>query len=120
MKRWLIRLYPRWFRDRYGDEIAELLARSTHRTGDSLNVAFHAILLRTEKLMNHSIRRLADLFVVAAAFGLGFVLNDLEHGVVEIPDHWWSSFAAVVAMASVAARAALALVHTRRRRSTTT
>ena len=108
MKRWLLRLYPAWFRDRYGDEIADSLARSTHRTRDSLNVALHAVLLRTEMLMNHSIRRLADLFVVATAFGLGFVLNDLEHGVAEIPHHWWSSLAVLVTVASVAVRGILA------------
>ena len=107
MKRWLLRLYPAWFRDRYGDEIADSLARSTHRTRDSLNVALHAVLLRTEMLMNHAIRRLADLFVVAAAFALGYVLNDLERGVAEIPHHWWSSLAVLVTVTSVAVRGIL-------------
>jgi hypothetical protein len=42
MTRWLLRLYPRWFRDRYGDELADLLADSTHPLGDVLNIAVHA------------------------------------------------------------------------------
>jgi hypothetical protein len=42
MTRWLLRLYPRWFRDRYGGEFADLLAAPTHRRRDVFNIIVHA------------------------------------------------------------------------------
>ena len=44
MTRWLLRLYPSWFRGRYGDEIAE----SDHRARDVVSVAAAALRLRWE------------------------------------------------------------------------
>jgi hypothetical protein len=60
MTRWLLRLYPRWFRDRYGDELADLLANSTHRPGDVLNIAVHAGRLRWDSAMSRPLRLVAD------------------------------------------------------------
>ncbi len=46
MTRWLLRLYPKGFRERYGDELTELMNRSDHRRRDAVNVAVHASRLR--------------------------------------------------------------------------
>jgi hypothetical protein len=64
--------------------------------------------------MERPLLRLADGLVVASAFSLGYVVNDLQAGVAEVPHHWWSSLALVVAVISIAARAALASVYTRK------
>jgi hypothetical protein len=117
MTRWLLRLYPRWFRDRYGGELAELLADPTHRRRDSLNVVVHASRLRLEYIMSRPLRLVADVFVIIAVFGLGYVINDLEHGVTEIGRHWWSSIALVAAGLSIGVRSAVGIVHARRGQS---
>jgi hypothetical protein len=116
MTRWLLRLYPRWFRERYGDELAELLASSTHRLRDVLNVAVHAGQLRWEIVMSRRIRYLADAVVLVTVFGLGYIVNDLEDGVTEIGRHWWSSIALVVTVLSIGGRTAADIIDTRRGR----
>ncbi len=113
MTRWVLRLYPRWFRDRYGDELADLLADSDHRLGDVLNIAVHAARLRWESVMSRPLHLVADAVVVIAMFGFGYIVNDLEDGVTEIGRHWWSSLAVVVAVFSIGARAALAIIDSR-------
>ena len=113
MTRWLLRLYPRWFRDRYGDELADLLADSTHGLGDVVNIAVHAGRLRWESAMSHPLRLVADAVVLITVFGLGYIINDLDDGVTEIGRHWWSSIALVVAVLSIGARTALDIIETR-------
>lgn len=115
MTRWLLRLYPPWFRDRYGDELAELIARSDRRGRDALNLAVHAGHLRWEKLMIRPLRHVANAVVVITVFGFGYTVNDLQGGITEIPRHWWSSFALGITVLSIAARAALELSEARRR-----
>jgi hypothetical protein len=115
MTRWLLRLYPKPFRDRYGDELAEFIADSNHLARDVINIAAHAIRLRLETLMRiRPLRHLANAFVVATAFVLGYVVNDLEGGVTELGRHWWSSIALVLIALSIAARAAIEIVDARR------
>jgi hypothetical protein len=116
MTRWLLRLYPRWFRERYGDELAELLAGSSHRLRDTVNVTFHAGQLRWETVMSRPIRYLADAVVFVTVFGLGYVVNDLEDGVTEIGRHWWSSVALVVTVLSIGGRTAADIIDTKRGR----
>ena len=118
MTRWLLRLYPRWFRDRHGDELADLLADSTHRRGDVLNIAVHAGRLRWESAMSRPLRLLADAVVLITVFGLGYIINDLEHGVTEIGRHWWSSIALVVTVLGIGTRTALDIIETRHGRPT--
>ena len=114
MTRWLLRLYPVWFRDRYGDELADLVARSDHRLRDVVNVAVSACRLRWENRMTRPLRQLANAFVIVTVFVLGYVVNDLEHGISEIGHHWWSSIALVITVLAIAGRAAIETVHRRR------
>jgi hypothetical protein len=119
MTRWLLWLYPAWFRDRYGDEIEALLADSDHRFRDLVNVAVAAVRLRWENYMSRPLRDLADAFVVVTVFGLGYAVNDLEHGMSEIGRHWWSSIALVVTVAALVARGAIEALDRRRERPPT-
>jgi hypothetical protein len=114
MIRALLRLYPRWFRDRFGAEVAELLERSPHRLRDALNVAAHAAQLRSESLMTRPLRHLADFVMLTTTFGLGYLVNDLENGITEIARHWWSAFALVLAVGAIAARATISTLDARR------
>ncbi len=109
MRDWLWRLYPAWFRERYGDELADLLARSDHRARDVVDVAVHAGQLRWEHLMIRPLRLFANIAVVVTVFVFGYTLNDLEGGIAEIPRHWWSSAALGLTMLSIVARAAIDL-----------
>jgi hypothetical protein len=114
MTRWLLRLYPKHFRDRYGDELAELFSRSDRQTRDVLNVIAHAGRLRMETLMIRPLRHVLNALVVVTVFVLGYVVNDLQDGVTEVGRHWWSSLALVATLVVVAARAAIEVVEARR------
>ena len=114
MIRWLLRLYPKQFRDRYGDELVELIERSDHPRRDAVDVALHAGRLRLETLMTRSLRHLLDVVVVVAVFGLGYAVNDLQGGITEILRHWWSSFALVFTALAITARFGFDVVAGRR------
>ena len=118
MTRWLLRLYPAWFRDRYGDELAELITRSDRRARDALNLAVHAGRVRWETLMIRPLRHIANAAVITTVFGFGYAVNDLHSGITEIPRHWWSSLALGITMLTVAARACLGTLESRRRSPT--
>jgi hypothetical protein len=119
MTRWLLLLYPRRFRDRYGDELAELIVRSDHPRSDAINLAVHASRLRLEAVMTRPLRHVLNAVVLLTAFALGYAVNDLQDGVTEVPQHWWSSLALVVLVLAIAARAARYLAEDRRRQSST-
>ena len=116
MTRWLLRLYPSRFRDRYGDEIADLLADSDHRARDVINVAVAALRLRWETDMTRPIRHLADAFVILTVFILGYAVNDLQHGIGELGRHWWSSMALAITVVALVVRGTIEAVHRRRDR----
>ena len=119
MTRWLLRLYPKRFRDRYGDELVELINRSDHPRRDAVNVVVHASRLRLETLMVRPLRHLLNVLVVVAVFVLGYVVNDLQGGFSEVHHHWWSSFALVVTALAIAARFAVDVVAGRRQQPPT-
>lgn len=114
MTRWLLRLYPAWFRDRYGEEVVDVLATSDRRLRDVINIAVAAVRLRWEDRMTRPLRHLADAFTVVSVFILGYVVNDLEHGIGEIGRHWWSLFALVVTVVALIARAVIETMYRRR------
>jgi hypothetical protein len=116
MIRWLLLLYPAWFRDRYGDELADLVARSDHRRCDMVNVASAACRLRWENRMTRPVSHLANAFVVITVFVLGYVVNDLEHGISEIGRHWWSASVLVTTVLALSGRTAIESLHRRRDR----
>jgi hypothetical protein len=114
MTRWLLRLYPKAFRERYGDEVLEMINRSDHPRRDALNVAVHASRLRLQTLITHPLRHLLDVIVVLAVFDLGYTVNDLHGGVSEVHHHWWSSFALAVTALTITARLAVDVIANRR------
>ncbi len=116
MTRWLLRLYPVWFRDRYGPEITDVIARSDHRFRDVVDVIVHAGQLRWRDFMSHLPRHVASSAVIIAVLVLGYTLNDLEGGIRDIPRHWWSSLALGGTVVSVVARALLGVAESRRHR----
>ena len=63
--------------------------------------------------MTGPLRHLANAFVILTVFVLGYVVNDLEHGVSEIGDHWWSSLALAITVLAVVGRVAVEAVHRR-------
>ena len=116
MKRWLLHLYPQSFRRRYEDELIELLDRSARPVRDALDVAVNAGQLRGEQLMTNAARHLADLVLAFALFTLGYAVNDLQDGVVEVHQHWWSSAAVLLVLAAAALRVTVAIATTKRQR----
>ena len=116
MKRWLLHLYPQPFRRRYEDELIELLDHSARPVRDALDVAVHAGQLRGEQLMTNAARHLADAVLAVALFTLGYAVNDLQDGVVEVHQHWWSSAAVLLVLAAAALRVTVAIAATKRPR----
>ncbi len=116
MKRWLVHLYPQPFRRRYADELIELLDHSARPVRDALDVAVHAGHLRGEQLMTNAARHLADLVLAVALLTLGYTVNDLQDGLVEVHQHWWSSAAVLLVLAAAALRVTVAIAATRRPR----
>jgi hypothetical protein len=114
VSRWIRLLYPSEFARRHGDEIAALLQSSPRPVRDHLDVIIHAIRVRSEHLMSRLPRYLADLAIAGAIFLLGFVVNDLEHGVDDLPRHWWSTAAVLLVLVTGTARAAVAVIDRRR------
>ena len=114
MSRWLRLLYPSEFARRHGDEIAALLQASRRPVRDHLDVVFHAIRLRSEHLMSRLPRYVADLAIAVSIFLLGFVVNDLEHGLADLPRHWWSTAVALLVFVTCSARAAVTGIDRRR------
>ena len=118
MIRWLLCLYPAWFRRRYGDELIDLVARSPHRRRDVVNLVVHAGRMRWEIIVIRPLRYVTNVALAAALFGLGYTINDLAGGVGEIHRHWWSTIALGAFMLSVGARTAVAIADTRQQEST--
>lgn len=98
--RYLARLYPRTWRDRYGQEVAELLAASPHPWRDGINVAACAAVAWLEVPM---IKVIVLLSAVITLVLFGFAVGQLAGGVPEIARHWWSSASAGVAACALGA-----------------
>jgi hypothetical protein len=109
-----LHLYPKPFRRRYEDELIELLDHSARPLRDALDVAIHAGQLRGAHLMTNAARHLADVVLAFALFTLGYAVNDLQHGVVEVHQHWWSSAAVLLVLAAAALRVTVAIAATKR------
>jgi hypothetical protein len=117
MKRWLVHLYPKPFRRRYEAELVDLLEHSACPVRDTLDVAVHAGQLRGEQLMTNAARHLADAVLAVALFTLGYAVNDLQDGVVEVHQHWWSAAAALLVLGAAALRATVGIAATKRPRN---
>ena len=114
MSRWLRLIYPAEFARRYADEIAAMLEKSPQPIRDHLDVVIHAARLRSEQLVRHLPRHLANAALAIAIFTLGFVVNDLAGGIGELTRHWWSTAAALLVVVAGSARVAVAITDRRR------
>ena len=117
MIRWLLYLYPAWFRRRFGDELIDLVARSPQQGRDVVNVLVHAGRMRWESIVIRPWRYVTNAAMAATLFGLGYTINDLASGVGEIHRHWWSTFALGVFVVAAAARTGVAIADARRQES---
>jgi hypothetical protein len=95
----LVRLYPRRWRDRYGREMSDLLSASERPWRDGLNIAAYAVLAWLEVPL---FRAIVTVVAAGSLVMFGFTVGQLADGVSEIPEHWWSSASASVAIVAVA------------------
>jgi hypothetical protein len=99
----LVALYPAAVRDRYGDEIRRLLEASDRPARDAADVLRHALSAHLEETMQRAVARVLALISAGVALVVfGFALNDLERGLVEVPEHWWSTFVTGFSLGAVA------------------
>lgn len=86
-----LRLYPAHLRARYGPELLALLAASTRPRRDLLDIVRCGLEERMEILAVTYLRPLAAVLAGIGLFALGYVVNDLQDGIAELPRHWWST-----------------------------
>ena len=107
MTRWLarlaVRMLPARTRARYGQELVALLDCSPRRLADTLDVLFLAARAHLEDPMRRPLHTFARLSLAVSLVLLGYTVNDLSTGLTELPQHWWSSGAALFVIASGAA-----------------
>jgi hypothetical protein len=85
---WVLNLYPREFRERYGDEVAEMLASSPTPRRDLLNIVWNALLERTEYAVRLGWRRAPRYSVyfvlwLAAAYVFSYVQARLASMIIK-------------------------------------
>lgn len=110
----LIRIYSRRFRERYGDEIAVLLARSERPVRDRIDLILHALVERTETTMQRMSMMLFAAVIIAAIslIAFGYTLAELAGGLRDVPRHWWSTLPLIgLALAGVMGVIATARLH---------
>lgn len=107
----VVRLYPKRWRERYGDEVSELLARSQRPRRDHVNVVVHAVMAWMELPVVSLVLAIA---AAASLLQFGYALGQLSNGLDEVHRHWWSTASALLAVVTVAAAFASARL-TRRR-----
>ena len=105
-----VRLLPGEWRARYGPEIDAALRVSRHGFADRVDVLWLAAYLRGEEFnarmnMRWMMKRLWILLVgfllVVGGAGAAMVSAQLDDGLREVPNHWWSSGAVSPAFSGV-------------------
>lgn len=91
LARWLVKLMPEDYRDRYGREMLELLHDSTHPTQDLINLAAYVLRWNMEAAMREPILTVATLVAAASLFAGGYAVAELADGAMELHKHWWST-----------------------------
>jgi len=104
--RWLLRLFPARWRNRYGDEVADLLGGSRRPIRDRLDLlrvlpGEHVLALSERRDLVRWLPILAAACIALGLAGAILVIPDLQDGWVEIPGHWWSTLAVVPALVGV-------------------
>ena len=125
----MLRLFPRAWRAAYGSEVTEMLARSERPWRDRADLVRAAAAVRGHQLVDPLLERtdgmryqlVAGLGLVVLGVAGGFwVTPQLAHGIVELPQHWWSTLAVLpgvlgLGLAAVAATVAANRTRARRR-----
>lgn len=107
--RLLLWLFPRGWRTRYGEEVAELFRSRDRHLLDVVDLVVTALSLRVEgavRLLEREVRKMERRLKlvrvaggVAAALmvvGIGttwWAMTELADGLRELPSHWWSGLA---------------------------
>ena len=68
--KWLIRLYPRSWRERYGEEFAALLEQTNSGWRDAYNIAQGAIIMQLSKTTTMAVGAVAGLTICLAAWAM--------------------------------------------------
>lgn len=117
----LLRLFPAGWRDRYDEEVADLLGGSTRPVRDRLDLlralpGEHVLALSERRDLMRWLPALAALFIAVGVVGAAQVIPQLKDGWVEIPGHWWSTLAVLPGVIGLGlAAAAIATRWSRRR-----
>jgi integral membrane sensor domain MASE1 len=101
MDRLILRALPGEYRERYHDELAEMLATTRRPMLDRVDVLVAAVGLRLGRAIG-VVLIAATLAAVVCSLGLVYLVAELRNGVVEVPHHWWSTLVAAGSMISVA------------------
>jgi small-conductance mechanosensitive channel len=121
----LIWLFPRSWRERYGEEIADHLAHSTRSGRDRLDLLIALAPMWSDdrrRLSMHAARRWPRI-AAAALVGIGaaatlWAASELEGGASELLHHWWSTLAVLVPLTAAAVAVGLELAARRIARRT--
>jgi predicted permease len=103
LARLAVRMLPARTRARYGQELVALLDCSPRPLADTLDVLFLAARAHLEDPMRRPLHNFASASLAVSLVLLGYAVNDLSTGLTELPQHWWSSGAAVSVIVSGAA-----------------
>jgi hypothetical protein len=105
----VLRLFPRWWRERYGEEIADHLAHSSRPGRDRLDLLFAMALMWADDMrrcpMQSTLawtRTAAAVFTAGGAATTLWATSALEGGVTDLLQHWWSTAALLPLTAAVA------------------
>lgn len=114
MDRLIVRCLPLEVRDRYAEEIQDLLHRSRRPLRDRSDLLLAALGLRIGARLD------VCLVAAAACLALGVVavvhsITQLSGGAVEVLDHWWSTFAVAGCTAALMTVALLSIARRRAR-----
>lgn len=78
-------------RDRYGEEMLELVHHSTRPTGDLINVAAYVLRWNMEAALREPLAIVAMMIAAISLFAAGYVVAELADGLAELHRHWWST-----------------------------
>jgi hypothetical protein len=117
----LLRLFPAQWRDRFGEEVADLLGGSRRPIRDRLDLlrvlpGEHLLALSERRDLVRWLPILATTCIALGLVGAIKVVPDLQDGWVEVPGHWWSTLAVLPGVIGVGlAVVAIAVWWSRRR-----
>lgn len=80
---------PEEHRDRYGEEMLELLHHSSRPTGDLINVAAYVLRWHMEAALREPLIIVAAILAAVSLFAGGYVVAELADGLTELHKHWW-------------------------------